>query len=64
MANQNYDKLAKDILNHVGGETNVNNVRHCITRLRFNLKDESKADTDYIKNLEGVVTVVKSGGQY
>lgn len=60
----NNDKLAKDILEHVGGETNVKNVRHCITRLRFNLKDESKADTDYIKNLEGVVTVVKSGGQY
>lgn len=64
MANQKYDKLAKDILDHIGGEANVNNVRHCITRLRFNLKDESKADTDYIKNLEGVVTVVKSGGQY
>ncbi|MGP6138979.1 beta-glucoside-specific PTS transporter subunit IIABC [Jeotgalibaca sp. A127] len=64
MANQNYNKLAKDILDHVGGEDNVKDVRHCITRLRFNLKDDKKADTNYIKRLDGVVTVVQSGGQY
>jgi len=32
--------------------------------LRFDLKDESKADDDYLKNRDGVVTVVKAGGQY
>ena len=37
---------------------------HCATRLRFALKDESKAATDAIKNTGGVVTVVQSGGQY
>lgn len=64
MAKNDYDDLARDIVDHVGGEENVDNVRHCITRLRFHLNDEDKADTDYLKNLEGVVTVVKSGGQY
>lgn len=43
---------------------NVVNVRHCVTRLRFVLKDESKADDDYLKQRDGVVTVVKAGGQY
>ena len=37
---------------------------HCITRLRFTLKDESKAKDDVLKAMEGVVTVMKSGGQY
>lgn len=62
--NKNYDELAQDILNHVGGSENVNSLVHCITRLRFKLKDESKADTDYLKNRDGIVTVMKSGGQY
>ena len=37
---------------------------HCITRLRFKLKDESQANDDVLKNMDGVVTVMKSGGQY
>lgn len=57
-------ELAKQIVNLVGGKDNVNSLIHCVTRLRFKLKDESKAQTDKIKNLEGVMTVVKSGGQY
>ena len=59
-----YTELAEDILKHVGGKQNVNSLKHCVTRLRFDLKDESKADDDYLKNLDGVVTVVKVGGQY
>ncbi|WP_089743451.1 beta-glucoside-specific PTS transporter subunit IIABC [Gracilibacillus ureilyticus] len=59
-----YDQLAKDIINNVGGKENVNSVVHCITRLRFKLKDESKAQTEVLKNMDGVVTVMKSGGQY
>lgn len=61
---KNYDDLAKDILQHIGGEENVSDLRHCITRLRFRLKDESKADTNYLKKRDGIVTVVQSGGQY
>ncbi|MGU8655062.1 beta-glucoside-specific PTS transporter subunit IIABC [Clostridium perfringens] len=59
-----YEQLAKDIIYNVGGKENVNSVTHCITRLRFKLKDESKANTDVLKNMDGVVTVIKSGGQY
>ena len=59
-----YEQLARDIIQHVGGKENVNSVVHCITRLRFKLKDEQKADTETIKNMDGVVTIMKSGGQY
>lgn len=64
MAKKNYDDLARDIISHVGGEENVISLGHCITRLRFYLKDEEKADTDYLMNNDGIVTVVKAGGQY
>ncbi|WP_339177240.1 beta-glucoside-specific PTS transporter subunit IIABC [Paenibacillus sp. FSL R5-0701] len=60
----NYDQLAKDILSRVGGRENVNSVFHCVTRLRFKLKDESVAKTEELKNLPGVITVMQSGGQY
>ncbi|MCY3025274.1 beta-glucoside-specific PTS transporter subunit IIABC [Aerococcus loyolae] len=59
-----YEDLAKDIIQHVGGEKNIISLRHCITRLRFQLVDETKADTEYLKQREGIVTVVKNGGQY
>lgn len=61
---KNYDQLAKTIIKDVGSKDNVNSVVHCATRLRFKLKDESKADDDALKNTDGVVTVVKAGGQY
>ena len=59
-----YTELAQDILDHVGGRDNVSSLKHCVTRLRFTLKDEDKADTDYLMQRDGVVTVVKAGGQY
>lgn len=59
-----YKKLASTILEKVGGEKNVISVGHCATRLRFNLKQDKKADTDFLKNLKGVVGVVNNGGQY
>lgn len=59
-----YEQLAKDILAGVGGKENINSVVHCTTRLRFKLKDEKKADDDALKANDGVVTVVKAGGQY
>lgn len=60
----NYENLAKSILEKVGGEKNVSNLTHCATRLRFNLKDITKAKTDEIKALKGVMGVVEKGGQY
>ena len=59
-----YSDLAKDIIKNVGGKENINGLTHCITRLRFKLKDESKANDDVLKNMQGIVTVMKSGGQY
>lgn len=59
-----YNKLAEVILQNVGGSGNVSGLTHCATRLRFNLKDESKANTDTLKKTKGVMGVVSSGGQY
>lgn len=59
-----YESLAKEIVKNVGGKENVSSLTHCITRLHFKLKDESKANDQVIKDMDGVVTVMKSGGQY
>ena len=59
-----YDALSRIIIQNVGGKANINAITHCVTRLRFNLKDESKANTDVLNNTDGIVTVMQSGGQY
>ena len=59
-----YDDLARSILENVGGRDNVNSVAHCITRVRFKLKDEGKANTEAIEALEGVIKVMQANGQY
>lgn len=59
-----YYELAEKIVANVGGKENINSLTHCITRLRFKLKDESKANDDVLKNMDGVVTVMHSAGQY
>lgn len=57
-------EIAERVLKLVGGEGNVNSVVHCATRLRFNLKDENKAETERLNQDPDVIQVVKSGGQY
>lgn len=59
-----YDGLARIIIQNVGGKENIISLAHCATRLRFNLKDEAKANTDILKDTDGIVTVIQSGGQY
>lgn len=59
-----YNKIAQDILDNVGGKANVKQVTHCFTRLRFILKDESLAKKETVEHLEGVISVVVSGGQF
>ncbi|AYG00718.1 beta-glucoside-specific PTS transporter subunit IIABC [Lactococcus allomyrinae] len=59
-----YESLAQQIVKNIGGKENVNSVVHCITRLRFSLKDEAQADTVALENMDGVVAVMKAGGQY
>ena len=61
---KNKTELAKTILEKVGGEENINSLVHCATRLRFNLKDEVKADTEGLKSTQGVIDIIQSGGQY
>lgn len=59
-----YNNLAKDILQHVGGEQNVSSLVHCATRLRFKLRDTEKANKAALENNSGVLSVVESGGQF
>ncbi len=59
-----YTNLASDIIKNVGGKDNVISLRHCVTRLRFRLADESVANDSVIKNMDGVVTVMKAAGEY
>ena len=59
-----YHELAVKIVENVGGKENVAGLIHCITRLRFTLKDESAAKDQVLRDMDGVVTVMKSGGQY
>ena len=61
---KDYNALAKSIIELVGGEENVVSLAHCMTRLRFKLKDHSKAKTDELKKLNGVIKVLEAGGQY
>lgn len=59
-----YKKLAQEIIADVGGAANVDILSHCMTRLRFNLKDALKADKKALEELDGVMGVVYAGGQY
>lgn len=59
-----YEKMNKQIIAAVGGEDNIQSVVHCATRLRFVLKDESKADDAAAARIPGVLQVVKKAGQY
>ncbi|AZK47572.1 beta-glucoside-specific PTS transporter subunit IIABC [Paenibacillus lentus] len=59
-----YEKLAKEIIQGVGGEKNVVSLVHCATRLRFVLKDNAKADKAKLEKTVGIITVKESGGQF
>lgn len=58
------EKLAREIVERVGGEKNVQSLVHCATRLRFVLKDDSKADKAGLEKTEGVIAVKENGGQF
>ena len=60
----NYEKLASFIIENVGGKENIENVTHCMTRLRFKLTDDSKVNEEELKADKGVVTAQNSGGRY
>ncbi|WP_284139211.1 MULTISPECIES: PTS transporter subunit EIIC [unclassified Virgibacillus] len=52
------EKMATDILEQVGGKGNIQRITHCMTRLRLSLKDDSKANYDELKKVDGVMGVV------
>ncbi len=57
-------ELARKIVAGVGGADNIVSLMHCATRLRFKLKDESKAQAEVLKKTPGIIMVVESGGQF
>lgn len=59
-----YKAAAQEILDKVGGPDNIVGMTHCATRLRLNLKDESLADTEGIKAIDGIPNVTSAAGQY
>lgn len=61
---KDFTELSKAIVANVGGEDNIVSLTHCVTRLRFKLKDESKADEKALTALKGVIKVLQAGGQY
>ena len=66
MANsvRNYEKLAVDIIDAVGGKNNIIKASRCATRLRLVLKETTNEAKENVSNLTGVITVVESGGQF
>lgn len=61
---KDFKKMARAILDHVGGVENIANMTHCATRLRLNLKNDSLANDQAIKDMDGVANVVNKAGQY
>ncbi|MDD3028347.1 MAG: PTS transporter subunit EIIC, partial [Erysipelotrichaceae bacterium] len=59
-----YESLAHDIVENIGGKENVLNVYHCMTRLRFTLADNAKANKEAIEEIEGVTKVIINAGVY
>lgn len=64
MSKIDYKSLTQEIISKVGGAENIHTVSHCVTRLRFILKDRSLANDNEIKNIDGVLGVVYGSGQY
>lgn len=59
-----YVETSKQIIEGVGGASNIASATHCMTRLRLVLVDESKADDKKVEKIKGVKSVIKQGGQY
>ena len=57
-------KIAADVLGALGGKDNITFAAHCMTRLRFNLKDMELPDIDAIKKINGIIGAQISGGQF
>ena len=58
-----YKKISQDVVDHVGGISNIKGATHCVTRLRLILNDETKYDRKALENIEGVKGVLFNSGQ-
>ena len=63
MAKKDYAKIANDIIKNCGGESNIANVSHCMTRLRVQLRDNSKLNEDEAKKIPGVMNLIVQRNQ-
>lgn len=61
---KDFQSLAANLIIAIGGEANILSVSNCMTRLRFSLKDDGIPVDEAIKKLDGVLGVIRSGGQY
>ncbi|WP_270511948.1 PTS transporter subunit EIIC [Holdemanella biformis] len=59
----NYSKNAEDIIKYIGEGKNIEEVKHCFTRLRFKVKDNSKVNVEMLEKIPCVVRVMKTMGQ-
>lgn len=59
-----FEKIAEEILERIGGAANISNCTHCMTRLRFTLKDTSLVKVEEIEALQGVLGIKNAGGQF
>ncbi|MCR4856182.1 MAG: PTS transporter subunit EIIB, partial [Erysipelotrichaceae bacterium] len=62
--NHGLKKTAAEIVENIGGKENIASLTHCITRVRFKLKDNSLASAEAVKKVDGVINVIEQGGQF
>ncbi|EGD4876626.1 PTS cellobiose/arbutin/salicin transporter subunit IIBC [Shigella boydii] len=60
---KNYAALARSVIAALGGVDNISAVTHCMTRLRFVIKDDQLIDSPTLKTIPGVLGVVRSDNQ-
>ncbi|CAI0802778.1 EIIBCA-Bgl [Serratia entomophila] len=60
---KNYAEISRRIVHALGGLGNIDAVTHCMTRLRFVVKDQALVDAPALKAIDGVLGVVHSGEQ-
>ena len=64
MAKKDYAAMADGVIKAVGGEGNIANVTHCMTRLRLQLVDDSKLNEEEAKKVPGVMNLIVQNGEY
>jgi len=60
----NYERIAKEILDAIGGRENLEAAAHCSTRFRLALKDESKVNQEKLDSMDAVKGTFSTGGQF